>query len=77
MKRKVEQNKNQIGNGKPIKGQLLTITVKEAAVLLGICENTMRTLVHRKDFPKIIVGRRIIIPREAFMKYINEVSINF
>jgi len=51
----------------------LTISIKEAAQMLGISYNVMLTLVHRKDFPKILAGqRRILIPKEAFIKWVNE-----
>lgn len=53
----------------------LCLTVKEAAKLCGICENSMRKLVRSKDFPKIIVGRRILIVREAFYNWLNNVSV--
>lgn len=47
------------------------LTVKEAAKMCGVCENTFRVLVNRYDFPKIRLSRRILIPRQAFLEYIN------
>ncbi|WP_232841606.1 hypothetical protein [Caldicellulosiruptor acetigenus] len=33
----------------------------------------MLTLVHRRDFPKILAGqRRILIPKEVFIHWVNE-----
>lgn len=55
--------------------QRLTINIDEAAKLLGVSYNTMLNLVHRKDFPKIQAAkRRILIPKEAFIKWVNETS---
>lgn len=50
----------------------LTINVKEAARMLNICENSMRILVNRRDFPKITIGRRIVIPKKAFEEWVNK-----
>jgi excisionase family DNA binding protein len=52
-------------------GEKLCLTVKEAAKLCGICENSMRILVHSKDFPMIKVGRRILIVKDAFLHWLN------
>lgn len=50
----------------------LTYTVIEVAELCGLCENNARMLINRADCPKIRVGRRILIPKEAFHKWLNE-----
>ena len=47
----------------------ITVTVAEAAELYGLCENSFRKLVNRKDFPKVKVGRRIVIIRKQLMSY--------
>lgn len=39
----------------------LTISVKEFQQLIGLSYNSTMTLVHRVDFPKVIVGKRILI----------------
>ncbi|WP_243120281.1 helix-turn-helix domain-containing protein [Caloramator sp. E03] len=73
--------KNDMGyevyNDEPLKKKIerLTINIDEAAKMLGVGYNTMLNLVHRKDFPKIQAAkRRILIPREAFIKWVNETS---
>ncbi|WP_049772014.1 MerR family transcriptional regulator [Caldicellulosiruptor hydrothermalis] len=50
----------EIYNPQPQKEKIekLTISIKEAAQILGISYNVMLTLVHRKDFPKILAGQR-------------------
>ena len=53
----------------------LAISITEAAEMLGVCYNTMKTLVNRRDFPKIIAGRRrILIPRDAFVEWVQSSS---
>jgi excisionase family DNA binding protein len=56
------------------KDEPICLTVKDAAELCGLCQNSFRTLVNQRDFPKIKVGRRILIPRQAFIDYINKRS---
>lgn len=54
-----------------LNNEKLCINIKEAAKLCGCCENTMRQMVHMRRFPKIKVGRRIIIPKQAFVDWLN------
>ncbi|WP_411678726.1 helix-turn-helix domain-containing protein [Clostridium thailandense] len=53
-----------------------TYNVKECAKVLGICENTMRELINRRNFPVIRIGRRILIPCKAFHEYINSEGLS-
>lgn len=45
----------------------LTLTVEEVAAILGICKANAYSLCHSKDFPAIKVGKRLVIPRPAFL----------
>lgn len=54
----------------------LAITVKEAAQMLGIGLAGMYTLVHREDFPVIQVGHRLVIPLEAFRRWLDRAGEN-
>lgn len=47
------------------------MTVAEAAVYMRISRPTMYALVHRPDFPKIYVGRKILIPRAEFLDWLH------
>ena len=47
------------------------LTVAEAAAHLRISKPAMYDLVHRADFPKIFVGRKILIPRIEFFDWIH------
>lgn len=42
------------------------LTVEQMGAELGVSRPKAYELVHRDDFPKVILGRRIVIPREAF-----------
>ncbi len=48
----------------------LTITVDEAAKLLGIGRNTMLEFVKMDGFPAIQLKRKIIIDKEALPKWL-------
>lgn len=56
------------------KQQRLTYKPKEIAELLGIGNEKVYNLINRADFPKIKVGARHIIPKEAFHKWLNDVA---
>ena len=42
--------------------QPLTVTVEQAAKLLGIGRSTAYELVHTGDIPSLRLGRRIVVP---------------
>lgn len=48
----------------------LALSVKEAAAMLGLCEDYVRQLTHRADFPAIRVGRRVIIPKDKLNEWL-------
>ena len=48
----------------------LVYTVKEAAEVLGVGANTMYELIHRADFPKVPVGARWKIPKQALSDWL-------
>lgn len=45
--------------------QRLTLTVEEAAELLGISRAFAYSLVARNELPSLKLGRRVVIPRRA------------
>lgn len=49
----------------------LSLTVDQVAGVLGIGRVQAYNLVHTEGFPKIKHGRRIIVPRQAFLKWID------
>lgn len=50
----------------------LTLTVTEVAALLGIGRNEAYVAVQRGEIPARKVGRRILIPRVAFDRWLAE-----
>ena len=54
------------------KSEKLTMTVEEAAALLGISRALGYELVSRGDIPCLRLGRRIVIPRRAIDRMIDE-----
>ena len=50
----------------------LMLTVQDVADVLGIGLAHAYEVAHRKDFPTITLGSRIIIPREKFMAWIDD-----
>lgn len=54
----------------------MCLTVPEVAVALGVSKPTAYNLANRADFPAIRLGKRIIVPREAFEKWVTDVVAN-
>ena len=48
----------------------LCYKVDDLCGLLGISRPTAYELVHKRDFPKIQVGRRILVPRAGLEKWL-------
>ena len=46
------------------------LTVKEIQERLKLGKNNTYKLINKKGFPKIIIGKKILIPEEQFEKYI-------
>jgi excisionase family DNA binding protein len=58
----------------PTSQERLTLTVEEAASLLGISRAFAYESVHRGDIPSIRLGRRILIPRSLLEKLVDDGS---
>lgn len=50
----------------------LTLNVREAAQVVGVGINKRYDMTRRKGFPAIRDGWKIIIPRDALIKWLNE-----
>lgn len=50
----------------------LTMNVSDLQQALGIGRNQAYDLVNRDDFPKIRVGRKILIPRDALIRWLDK-----
>ena len=53
----------------------LTLTVEEAAQLLGISRALGYELVARGELPSIRLGRRIVVPRRALEVMLDAASV--
>jgi excisionase family DNA binding protein len=52
----------------------LTLTVEQAAVLLGISRGLAYELVARGELPSLRLGRRIVVPRKALDELLDRQS---
>lgn len=43
----------------------LTLTVEEAAQMLGVSRSLAYALVARNELPSVRLGRRVVVPRQA------------
>jgi excisionase family DNA binding protein len=50
----------------------LTVTVEEAASILGIGRNSAYEAVRRGEIPVIRIGRRFLVPRAALERMLSE-----
>ena len=50
----------------------LALCADDVAAVLGISRANAYTLMHSKDFPTIFIGKRMIVPRDKFIAWMNE-----
>ena len=53
-------------------GERLTFDVPEIAKMLGINRIAAYELAKQKDFPTVRIGRRIVVPKDAFFSWLDE-----
>ena len=54
----------------------LTLTVIEAAKLLGVSRNSLYEAVRRGEVPHLRIGRRILVPRSRLEEILDGVNEN-
>lgn len=47
----------------------LTLTAADIAEITGLSLAKAYELIHSNGFPKVVVGRRLIVPKLAFVKW--------
>lgn len=52
-----------------------TMTVMQVAKALQVSRSTAYDLVHSAEFPKIKIGKRILVPRDAFQVWIEKNTV--
>lgn len=53
-------------------GTKMTLSVREAAELIGISKPKMYELIHSNEISSIHVGKKIVIARQALMDWLSE-----
>lgn len=54
----------------------MTFTVQETAEYLGVCEDTIYTMVKKREIPHFRVRRRIFFLKEKIDQWIREQATN-
>lgn len=49
----------------------MVLTAPDIQIALGIGRRQVYELLNREDFPAIRLGRKIIVPREAFFRWLD------
>jgi len=42
------------------------------AKVLGVSSSTSYELMHEKDFPALRIGNRVVVPKEAFIRWVEQ-----
>ena len=54
----------------------LTLNAMDVAEALGISRAAAYTLVQSESFPHMRIGKRILVPKEAFLRWIAEQTVS-
>ena len=50
----------------------LFLNAATIAKVLGIAPSSSYELMHEKDFPALRIGNRIVVPKEAFLRWVEQ-----
>ena len=50
----------------------LFLNAETVAKLLGISISSSYELMHEKDFPALRIGNQIVVPKEAFIRWVEQ-----
>ena len=50
----------------------LFLNAATVAKVLGIAPSSSYELMHEKDFPALRIGNRIVVPKEAFIQWVEQ-----
>lgn len=56
------------------KTEKLCYNMKELATLFPIGKNNLYNMVHQENFPKIVIGKRIMVPKSGLEKWLLETA---
>ena len=49
-----------------------TLNAQQVADVLGIARNSAYTLMHSEGFPTIHIGRRLVVPKEKLLQWMDD-----
>ena len=52
----------------------LFLNAATVAKVLGIAPSSSYELMHEKDFPALRIGNRIVVPKEAFIRWVGSIT---
>ena len=50
----------------------LTLCAEDVASVLGISRTNAYALLHQEGFPTLQIGKRLLVPRDKFIQWIND-----
>lgn len=50
----------------------LFLNAETVAQVLGVAPSSAYELMHEKGFPALRIGNRIVVPKEQFIRWVNE-----
>ena len=50
----------------------LFLNAATVAKVLGIAPSSSYELMHEKDFPTLRIGNRVVVPKEAFIRWVEQ-----
>jgi len=53
-------------------GELLFLNAETVAKALGVSPSSGYELMHEQEFPSLRIGNRIVIPKDAFIRWVEE-----
>jgi hypothetical protein len=71
LRKELDDVKEKIQNGNDFSKYPVTLTVNDIAEILRIGKVQAYQLTHQESFPKIREGKRIIVPKAAFINWLN------
>ena len=50
----------------------LALNADDVAAVLGVSRANAYTIMHSKDFPTIVIGKRMIVPKDKLLAWMEE-----
>lgn len=59
-------------NNTDIQNLPYSLNAQQVADVLGIAKNSAYTLMHSEGFPTIHIGRRLVVPKEKLLQWMDD-----